>query len=106
MLPGAFLKRNWDVFAGTLGYQLGFRSPKAQEYLRRGSDHHKSWHFLEILYVAITLELVTPYVKESLSSGRIASCEGYWQWCESLLDPNYVYMHHMVLTYMHVLMML
>ena len=64
-LARAFTKLNWDVFLGKLGFVLGFKSPKAQEYLRKGADHHKLWHLLEILNVSLTLELLVPYVKES-----------------------------------------
>jgi len=37
----AFTKLNWDVFIGRLSYVLGFKSLQAQEYIRRGADHHK-----------------------------------------------------------------
>ena len=36
---------------------------KAQEYLQKGYDHHKTWHLIEIVYLSLSLELVTPYVK-------------------------------------------
>ena len=49
----SFIALNWDVFASTLGYDLGFKSIKAQEYLKKGSDHHKLWHFIEILYAVL-----------------------------------------------------
>ena len=44
----AFTKLNWQVFVGKLSYELGFKTLKAQEYIRRGADHHKLWHMLEI----------------------------------------------------------
>ena len=70
--------------------------PKAQEYLKKGSDHHKMWHFFEILYVALALELFTPYLKESLNNGRPSSTGGYWEWCANITDPNYVHVQHMI----------
>ena len=39
-----FIKVSWPVFTKTLENILGFLSPKAQEYLKKGSDHHKAWH--------------------------------------------------------------
>ena len=44
-----FIKLNWEVFTNLLGITLGFRSPKAQEYLKKGSEHHQLWHYLEIM---------------------------------------------------------
>ena len=103
----AFVKFNWPVFTSLLGQELGFKSPKAQEYLKKGSDHHKNWHFLEILYISISLELVTTYVKHCIASnGERPSVIGYWKWSQLVEDPNYIYMQHMFLTYLHALMIL
>ena len=105
-LARAFTKLNWDVFIGKLSYVLGFKSPKAQEYIRRGADHHKLWHMLEILYISFTLELMVPYVKECKSIDRQPTCNGYWEWCSEVENSNYLYMQHAVLTQLHALMML
>lgn len=86
-----FLKLNWIPFLSSIGYVLGFQSPKAQQYLRKGSDHHKTWHFLEITYVSLGLELVVPYFKEEISNGGKPSCDGYWEWSATLDDSNYIY---------------
>ena len=102
----SFMKLNWKVFCSLVGYELGFRSPKAQEFLKKGFDHHKTWQFLEIIYVILSLELVTPYVKYCLAERKKAFTEGYWEWCNDIIDPNYVYIQHMVMTYLHALMML
>ena len=50
----------------------------------------------------MSLELLG-YVKEV---GASVSAEGYWKWCEDLANPNYVYIQHMVMSYLHSLMML
>ena len=34
--------------------------------LKKGSDHHKLWDILEIIYLAITDELLLPFVRYSL----------------------------------------
>ena len=73
----SFVKLNWDLCLGKLVDELGFHSPKAQEYLKKGSNHHKTWHFFEILYLDLSLELLTPYVKENLKNGRPSSTDGY-----------------------------
>ena len=100
------MKLNWDVFTKTLGVILGFKSPKAQEYLKKGADHHKLWHFYEILYISLSLELIVPYVRECISTERKPKCDGYWLWCESIADPNYIYIQHSVFTYLHAMMMM
>lgn len=41
----SFIKQNWNVFTSTLGHELGFKSMKAQKYLFKGSEHHKTSHF-------------------------------------------------------------
>ena len=102
----SFMKLNWDVFTGDLGRILGFVSPKAQDYLKKGADHHKAWHFFEILYTSLSLELVVPYVRECFELGQRPSCIGYWKWCQELADPYYIYLQQCVLTYLHAMVML
>ena len=36
-----FVKLNWEVFTYSLEKMLGCRSPKAQEYLKKCSEHEK-----------------------------------------------------------------
>ena len=56
----SLLKLNWDVCLDKLANELGFHSPKTKEHLKKGSDHHKTWHIFEIPYVALALDLLTP----------------------------------------------
>ena len=56
----SFAKVDWEVFTNLLGITLGFTSSKAQKYLKKGSQHHKLWHYLEILYVSLGMELALP----------------------------------------------
>ena len=84
---------------------MGFTSPKAQKYLKKGSEHHKIWHYLEILYVSLGMELAVPYVQYCNDSGVLPDCNGYWDQCEDLQNPNYLCMQYSVFTYLHALMM-
>lgn len=104
-LGRAFLKLNWDVFFQKVGIELGFKSPKALQYLYKGADHHKLWHLFEIIYPALALELLVPYVKFCKGVQTEQSCEGYWVWSKDITDPNYLYMQH-VLSHLHALMTL
>jgi len=105
-LGRSFVKLNWEIFVKCAGYNLGFKSPKAMSYLYKGADHHKLWHLFEIIYSAITLELVYPYVKDCDDKGTVASCDGYWEWSSQAENPNYIYMQHVAMNYLHALMML
>ena len=87
----SFVSTNWEVFVSELGYELGFRCTKTQEYLKKGIDHHKTWNFLEILYIAISLELVTEFVHEFIAKKRTPDIDSYWEWCEKIENRNYLY---------------
>jgi len=76
-LGRAFLKLNWEVLLKRVGIELGFRSLKALQYLHKGADHHKLWHLFEIVYVALTLELLVPYVYHCVREKTEPSCQGY-----------------------------
>ena len=104
-LARAFTKLNWDIFMKHVGMELGFKSLKAQQYLQKGADHHKLWHMLEVLYSALNLELLYPYVIQCKSDGIEASVDGYWNWCHKVANPNYLYMQH-AFTNLHALMSL
>ena len=53
----------------------------------------------------LSLELLILYVKESLKYGRPSSTHGHWEWCANITDPNYVYVQHIIFSYLHALMM-
>ena len=99
------LKGIGPLFVNTIGNQLGFQLSEAQSYLPKDSDCHKTWQLLDIIHVAISLELVHPNKKEALESKTYPTCDHYWEQCEQLLDPNYVYLQHMIMTYLHTLLM-
>ena len=64
----AFEKLYWDVFKSSLRASLGFKYSKAQAfYFQKGSDHHKLWHVLEIMYLSLVMELMVLYVRDCVS---------------------------------------
>ena len=71
-----------------------------------GSDHHKLWRVLEITYIAVTSELLLPYVRETLASTDEPSVDGFWDWYNETQDPNYSYILQMTLTFLQSLMLL
>ena len=82
---------------------MGHSTQKALEFAKRCADHHKSWKILEILYLAITDELLVPFVRYCLNDNLSPSVVGYWKWAEDICDPNYMYMQQMALTFYMVL---
>ena len=97
----SFLNLNWDVFVGYLAYSIGFESPKAQAYCKRGSDHHKTWDLIQIMYIGLTQELLVPYVRHAIEVNEEPSVQGYWLWSQSNTDYNYCYVQEMTLTFLH-----
>ena len=103
----SFRKLNWPVFTNTLGNILGFQSPKTQEYLKKGSDHHKAWHYFDLIYCSLSLVLVVPYVKECIKIKSNPTANGYLENIyKDLENPNNVYLQHSVFTHLQTLMML
>lgn len=100
----AFFELNWEVMMQEVCKRLGFNTLKSLDYAKRCGDHHKSWRILEILYIAATDELLLPYVRMCKHSGISPTVDGYWTWCEDVVDPNYLYIQQMVLTFLHSLM--
>ena len=98
----AFMKLNWEVCMKRIVMALGFMSPK---YIHKGSDHHKMWWVLEILYIAAAEVLLVPYVRDVHSTEEASippSYEGYWEWCKANVDPNYNYL---IFTFLHGMML-
>ena len=57
------------------------------------------------MYLAITDELLVPYVRFCLNEGIPPSVHGYWKWAEDICNPNYMYLQQMAFTFLHSLML-
>ena len=102
----AFMNCNWDVFMKDVCEELGFKSENSLKYIKKGSDHHKLWQILEITYLAITDELLLPYIRQSLNTGAIPCVAGYWEFSNNVLSPSFDYAEQCALTYLHAMMLL
>lgn len=102
----SFMKLNWNVFMEDIVKQLGFTSENALNYIRKGNDHHKLWQILEIVYLAVTDELLIPYIRKCLEDKQEPTNIGYWIYSNTLENPNYIYIQQMIFTYLHSLMLL
>ena len=100
-----FFDLNWGVIVEDDCKIVGFTSPRALDHARRCSDHHKSWKILEILYLAISDELLVPYVRCCLTVGETPTVNGYWREADDICNPNYMYFQQMALTSLHSLML-
>ena len=85
---------------------FGFNSEKALKYAKAASDHHKMWDILEAKYIALTDELLTPYIRLSLESGQNPSVRGYWKFAQKVKNNNYIFMQHLTFTILHSMMLL
>jgi len=102
----AFLSLNWDIFMESVMKDLGITSEVALMYARKGSDHHKLWQILEIVYLALSDELLLPFIRSCLKEGITVSVSNYWKYCENIKSGTYAYFQQMTFTYLHSLMLL
>ena len=116
LLPGLFhLEMNaaralfelcWDPFLKEIVKVLSFTSPRAQEFVKKGSDHHKTWEIVEYLYVAVTDELLVPYIDFCHTNSIKPSVFGYWEdYDPNIKDPNYCFLQQVTLTFLHSLIL-
>ena len=73
---------------------------------KNGNDYHKLWQILEVVYIALADEVLLPYVQKSLELGEKPTSSGYWNYSESVVNPNYQYVEQALITFLHPLMML
>ena len=59
----------WDIFWRDMAYLMNFKSENALRACKRVSDHHKGWQLLKIARVAISKELVLPFVRSQMAKG-------------------------------------
>ena len=97
---------NWDVFMQEICVILGYNSENAQKYIKKGSDYHKLWQILEIIYIALADKLLLPYVRKSSELGEKPTSSGYWNYSESTVSPNYQYAQQALFNFPYALMML
>ena len=72
-----FMDLNWNVFLSKLASELGFVSEAAQEFVHKGSDHHKAMSVLKVAHIGLWKELLIPYIRDRLSSGAATSVNDY-----------------------------
>ena len=86
------LSSMWVPLISHIAVQLGFRTDRALEVVRKGIDHHRSRQILSCLQEALSLELLVPFVKLCKLDGIVPSVQGYTTWLQhDVKDPVYMY---------------
>ncbi|KAJ8027943.1 hypothetical protein HOLleu_30043 [Holothuria leucospilota] len=89
----------WEVFMKDLAFAMGFCSEAAQQYAKKGSDHHKSGELLCILCHGTIEELLVPYVRMCKAANHYPTPTGYLNWTKAVKSPKYQYAQEQILTY-------
>ena len=101
----SFINFCWEPFMREICMHLGFVSENAQIYAKKGSDHHKLWDLLKIVYIALTDELLVEFVRFCIRNNMEPSVDNYWSsFSKKVKNPNYAFLQQMVLTFLHALM--
>ena len=96
----------WDVFFQEICKELGFVSPNALAYAKKGSDHHKMWDILEITYIAFSDEIISMFVTECKRIDAPITAKNFWIWKSQLRNPNILFVLKITFVYLHALIML
>ena len=59
----SFMSLCWEPFMSEITRELGFTTDNSQAYIKKGSDHHKLWDFIEACYIAFTDEILVEFLK-------------------------------------------
>ena len=90
----------WNVVIKDLAEMLGFRSVRALSSCLNCTDHHKAWQIFLILLFGTLDEILVPYVRRCLTTKSPASVSGFYDYLESAIDPNYVFLSDIVFNYL------
>ena len=100
----AMFKLLWDPILKDVADLLNFKSPKAKEACRKAYDHHKAWQMLTILFFGTCDELLTTYIRDSMTSGTNPSSTNFYQYLHNCRNKNYRFMAEIIFTYLFALM--
>ncbi len=96
-----FLEFNWEVFMSSLATEFGFSSEAAQLYAKRGTNTHHTMTLLKVAHKGTWMELLIPYVRDRLCSGKELSVHDFlYEWYPTVKDPNYQFMFRMAWKYL------
>lgn len=95
------LRFTWIPFMKDLSLKFGFRTPKAQEVFKKGTDHHRSREVLEIVLFALSKELLVPYIRHCIQNALTPTASHYNTWFEEdVVDQRYCFLYHITFSYL------
>ena len=97
---------SWNVFMQEICVILELTSENAQKYIKKGSDHHRLWQILIVVYIAVADELLLSYARKRLELGEKPTSSDYRNYSERVVNPNYQYAQQALFTFLHALIML
>ena len=94
----ALIKMIWHPYMQCLAILLGFRSPRAQDVIHNGVDHHRSRQILTTFFHSLSKELLKPYVQQYTNP----TADHFMSWVESeeVSDPNYLFAWRVCFSYL------
>ncbi len=84
----------WYPVAANVAKALGFRTPRALEVVKKGTDHHRSKQIISVLLHSLASELLLPYVRQSENP----TADDYFRWLHSVENSGYIFYFHMTFT--------
>lgn len=96
---------NWSVFMREICKELQFNRENDLNYIEKRFYHYKLWEDLEICYIALSDELLTPYVHQCLLENKECFAEGYWEYANHAINDTSIYGPQMAFIFLHSLML-
>ena len=101
-----FVELVWPIFWKELAFLMNFRSDAALHSAKKVNDHHKGWTLCRIARMAITQELLVPFVRAELSSDEPnISVSWFMKFIMKSSDPNYGFMCDLIFEFLDAIFM-
>ena len=101
----SFINTNWDVFVHEIVKVLGFKSAKALKHIRNCGNHHKTFELMLIMYIALTDELLKPFLDHCSENEMTPNMVDYWEFSKTITDSQYNYVQQTTLSFLHSIML-
>ena len=87
----------WEIFWKELAMILNFTSEIALKCCKKVTDHHKGWTMCRIARLALTRELIVPYIRDNQDNMDGISVSSFLKYVMNAQNPNYTFMADFVL---------
>ena len=90
----------WEPFLCEFAKFLGFCTPRAQEVVKNGIDHHCSRYILQSTLETLSKELFVLFVKEYIKFRKETTKTNFQKFLENVKDENYIFIYHVTFSYL------